>query len=64
MKRSGGGSRGEGVCTPDKTLPEVICREFIDLEEIKIDAIMCNKLWSELRSRSLKVSGNKPELLT
>ena len=45
------------------TLPKIIVGEFIDLEEKKIDVMKCDVLKSELRSRSLKVSGNKFELV-
>ena len=48
------GSGGAGVL--NTTLPEVIGRGFIDLEEIKIYAMTCVELRSRLKSRNLKVS--------
>ena len=37
------------VGVPTATLPDIIGREFIDLEELKIDARTCAELQSELK---------------
>ena len=58
VKNLGGGSgRGGGggsVRASDLTLPEIIATEFIDLTEIRIDAMKCDELRSKLKSRCLK----------
>ena len=53
-----------GISVINTSLQNVIGREFINLEEIKIDAMNCVVLRFELKSRSLKIRGNKQELLT
>ena len=63
-KKSSRPSGNGGIHVINTSLPDVIGREFIDLEEIKIDAMNCMVLRSELKSRGLKYRGNKQELVT
>ena len=54
--RASGGGR---VGVPVETLPDIIGREFVDLEDMKIDAMNCAQLRIELKARNLLSSGLK-----